>query len=63
MVIIIRKLGGLFYRPMRQSSSIQTNYIGWQCGRCGSCECELVEEALQALDDYEHPQHDAQASF
>jgi hypothetical protein len=27
MIIIVRKLGGLFYRPMRQNSSIQINYI------------------------------------
>ena len=48
--IITRFLSRVFYRHMRQNSSIHINYIEWRFGRCGWCECEARVQAL-------HQQH------
>ena len=46
--IIVQYFNKVFYRYRQLTLVIQTTYIELQCDRCGSCECEEVEEALQA---------------
>jgi hypothetical protein len=48
IAIIVQYLGRVFYKYRQLTLVIQTTYIELQCGRYGSCECEEVEEALQA---------------